>query len=60
MVESPAKSGRMRTLIHPGPIAGVHVKSISREILDKEVIEGDTLKSLLSESRMPEEALSGA
>jgi hypothetical protein len=25
MVESPALSGRMRTLIHPGPIAGVHV-----------------------------------
>jgi len=26
MVESPAQSGRMRTLIHPGPISGVHVK----------------------------------
>jgi len=25
MVESPAQSGRMRTLIHPGPIYGVHV-----------------------------------
>jgi transposase InsO family protein len=25
MVESPAQSGRIRTLIHPGPIAGVHV-----------------------------------
>jgi len=24
-VESPAQSGRMRTLIHPGPISGVHV-----------------------------------
>jgi hypothetical protein len=26
MVESPAQSGRMRTLIHPGPTKGVHVK----------------------------------
>jgi len=25
MVESPAQSGRMRTLIHPGPTSGVHV-----------------------------------
>jgi GDP-L-fucose synthase len=25
MVESPAQSGRLRTLIHPGPISGVHV-----------------------------------
>ncbi|MCP9943474.1 hypothetical protein KBY70_13880, partial [Cyanobium sp. ATX 6E8] len=25
MVKSPAQSGRLRTLIHPGPIAGVHV-----------------------------------
>ncbi len=25
MVESPAQSGRLRTLIHPGPVAGVHV-----------------------------------
>jgi len=25
MVESPAQSGRMRALIHPGPIPGVHV-----------------------------------
>jgi len=25
MVESPAQSGRMRTLIHPGPVSGVHV-----------------------------------
>jgi len=28
MVESPAQSGRMRTLIHPGPVAGVHVIGI--------------------------------
>ena len=27
MVESPAQSGRMRTLIHPGPISGVHVNA---------------------------------
>ena len=27
MVESPAQSGRMRTLIHTGPISGVHVRS---------------------------------
>jgi hypothetical protein len=26
MVESPAQSGRLRTLIHPGPVSGVHVK----------------------------------
>jgi hypothetical protein len=26
MVRSPAQSGRMRTLIHPGSIARVHVK----------------------------------
>jgi hypothetical protein len=25
MVESPAQSGRLRTLIHPGPVSGVHV-----------------------------------
>jgi hypothetical protein len=25
MVESPAQSGRLKTLIHPGPVAGVHV-----------------------------------
>ncbi len=25
MVESPAQSGRMRTLTHPGPISGVRV-----------------------------------
>jgi len=25
MVKSPAQSGRMRTLIHPGPVSGVHV-----------------------------------
>ena len=25
MVESPAQSGRLRTLIHPGPVAGAHV-----------------------------------
>jgi len=36
------------------------LERISMEILDKEVIEGDTLKSLLSESTMPVEALSGA
>lgn len=24
-MESPAQSGRLRTLIHPGPVAGVHV-----------------------------------
>jgi hypothetical protein len=30
MVESPAQSGRLRTLIHPGPISGVHVKGIAR------------------------------
>jgi hypothetical protein len=30
MVESPAKSGRLRTLIHPGPISGVHVKILKR------------------------------
>lgn len=27
MVESPAQSGRRRTLIHPGPVSGVHVIS---------------------------------
>jgi hypothetical protein len=27
MVESPAQSGRLRTLIHPGLISGVHVKA---------------------------------
>jgi len=27
MVKSPAQSGRMKTLIHPGPVAGVHVKA---------------------------------
>jgi hypothetical protein len=26
MVESPAQSGRLKTLIHPGPVAGVHVR----------------------------------
>jgi len=25
-VKSTAQSGRMRTLIHPGPVSGVHVK----------------------------------
>lgn len=25
MVKSPAQSGRLRTLIHPGPVSGVHV-----------------------------------
>ena len=25
MVKSPAQSGRLRTLIHPGPLSGVHV-----------------------------------
>jgi hypothetical protein len=25
MVESPAQFGRLKTLIHPGPVAGVHV-----------------------------------
>ncbi|WP_216915691.1 MULTISPECIES: hypothetical protein, partial [unclassified Synechococcus] len=25
MVESPAQSGRLKTLIHPGPVFGVHV-----------------------------------
>ena len=29
MVESPAQSGRLRTLIHPGPISGVHVMLIT-------------------------------
>jgi hypothetical protein len=27
MVKFTAQSGRMKTLIHPGPIAGVHVKT---------------------------------
>ena len=26
MVRTPDQSGRMRTLIHPGPISGVHVR----------------------------------
>jgi len=26
MVESPAQSGRLRTLIHPGPVSRVHVR----------------------------------
>jgi hypothetical protein len=29
MVESPAQSGRLRTLIHPGPVSGVHVTYIA-------------------------------
>jgi hypothetical protein len=29
MVKSPAQSGRLRTLIHPGPVSGVHVTRAS-------------------------------
>jgi hypothetical protein len=32
MVESPAQSGRMRTLIHPGPILGDHAKLSARHL----------------------------
>jgi endoglucanase len=34
MVESPAQSGRLRTLIHPGPVSGVHVTSPSLRSLE--------------------------
>jgi len=30
MVKSPAQSGRLRTLIHPGPVSGVHVSAAPR------------------------------
>jgi len=30
MVESPAQSGRLKTLIHPGPVSGVHVTTLKR------------------------------
>jgi hypothetical protein len=40
MVESPAQSGRMRTLIHPGPIAGVHVSDSLSVFLDSRVNSG--------------------
>ena len=36
------------------------LERISQEILDKEVIEGDELKTLLAESVMPEEAMLAA
>ncbi len=32
-MESPAQFGRLRTLIHPGLISGVHVKSIGNKDL---------------------------
>jgi hypothetical protein len=38
MVESPAQFGRLRTLIHPGPLSGVHVTAIHTE--------ADTLEEL--------------
>ena len=31
MVESPAQSGRLKTLIHPGPVSGVHVRILSSQ-----------------------------
>jgi hypothetical protein len=31
MVESPAQFGRLKTLIHPGPVAGVHVNGMLTE-----------------------------
>ncbi|MCP9793514.1 hypothetical protein KBZ20_17255, partial [Vulcanococcus limneticus Candia 3F8] len=34
MVESPAQSGRMRTLIHPGPVSGVHVTVFQKRGID--------------------------
>jgi hypothetical protein len=39
MVKSPAQSGRLKTLIHPGPVAGGHVSVLnvarSKIILDE-------------------------
>jgi len=32
MVESPAQSGRLKTLIHPGPIVGIHVSAFKCEL----------------------------
>jgi len=37
MVESPAQAGRIRTLMHPGPIARVHVTNRNYNILPKEL-----------------------
>jgi len=44
MVESPAQSGRMRTLIHPGPTSGVHVISVSSVTMTSRPKQSSTLR----------------
>ena len=40
MVKSPAQSGRLRTLIHPGPLSGVHVITIAEKLVGATGLEG--------------------
>jgi hypothetical protein len=41
MVESPAQSGRLKTLIHPGPVSGVHVTTSVEKLLENQHLEED-------------------
>jgi hypothetical protein len=40
MVESPAQSGRLKTLIHPGPVAGLHVTGAEHALLKRQSLRG--------------------
>ena len=43
MVKSPAQSGRMRTLIHPGPISRGHVNGFLQLCLRQQLLEASVL-----------------
>jgi len=62
MLRSPAQSGRLRTLIHPGLISGVHVRITTEEVKPRASLLPDVIcipslpgpRQVMRESQTPD------